>query len=131
MPSMPRPETVTAGLLTLHDATLRKRGSAIGGSARVQESDLQRAVPFLDSVQPVASSGGQLVLRGTASLLGVGVTADAIVTADGGQILVTPQVPFGGLATVAVFSSPHVTVDSVSAAPAAGGFTVSASGQTR
>jgi hypothetical protein len=123
--------TVTAGLLTVHDATLHKHGSAIGASAQVQEADLQRAVPFLESVQPVASSGGQLVLRGTASLLGVGVTANATVAADGGQILVTPQVPFGGLATVAVFSSSRVTVDSLSATPVAGGFTVRASGRTR
>ena len=121
--------TVTAGLLTLHDATLHKRGSALTGSARIEEADLQRAVPFLTNVQPVASAGNQLVLRGTASLLGVSATADATVTADGGRILVTPQVPFGALATVTVFSTPHLEVSSLSAAPVSGGFTVSATGR--
>jgi DUF2993 family protein len=123
--------TVTAGLLTLHEATLHKRGSALTGSARIEEADLRRAVPFLTDVQPVASAGDQLVLRGTASLLGVSATADATVTADRGRILVTPQVPFGGLATVTVFSSSELSVDSLSATPVAGGFTVSASGRIR
>jgi hypothetical protein len=123
--------TVAAGLLTLHDATLHKRGSALNGSARIEEADLQRAVPFLTGVQPVASAGAQLLLRGTASVLGVSATADATVTAEGGQILVTPQVPFGALATVTVFSTPHLDVSSLTAAPASGGFTVSAVGRTR
>src|SRR5947209_3466021 len=123
--------TVVAGLLTLHDATLRKRGSLVTGSARIDEAELRRAVPFLDSVQPVASSNGVLTLQGTASLLGVSATADASVTADGGKILVTPQVPFGGLATVTVFSNPHLGVTSVSAAPGSGGFTVNATARTR
>src|SRR6516165_6379724 len=44
-----------AGLLTLRDATLRKRGDVLTGSARVTQDDLRTAVPFLDAVQPVAS----------------------------------------------------------------------------
>jgi len=38
-------------------------------------------------------------------------------------------VPFGGLATIKVFSNPHVEVQSVSAAPAPGGFSVTATGR--
>ena len=45
-----------AGLLTLRDAALRKRGDQLTGSARVTEADLRAALPILDSVQPVASS---------------------------------------------------------------------------
>ena len=123
--------TVTAGLLTLHDATLTKRGDRLSGTARVSESDLRTAVPFLDSVQPIASSGGQLVLRGQASLFGVSAVVDATVTTSGGVLDVTPDVPLGGLATVQLFANPHLAVTSVSAAPAADGFSVAASGRTR
>jgi DUF2993 family protein len=118
--------TLDTGLLRLHDAVMHKRGDELTGSARVTEADLKAAVPFLQSVQPVASGNGQLVLRGTASVLGVAATADATVAAVSGAVVVQPDVPFGGLATLTLFSSPHVRVDGVSATPAGDGFTVSA-----
>jgi LmeA-like phospholipid-binding len=117
---------LTSGLLTVHDAMLRKRGDELTATARVDEADLVRAVPILESVQPVASGNGQLVLRGTASLFGVSATVDATVAASAGKLIVQPDVPFGGLATITVFSNPHVSVDGLSAVPAPGGFTVTA-----
>ncbi len=119
------------GLLTLRDASLRKRGSALTGSASVTESDLRAAVPFLDSVQPVASADGQLTLRGTATLFGVTATADATVAASDGGLVIAPNVPLGGLATVTVFSNPHVQVQGLSARSAPGGFSVTAVGRLR
>ncbi len=117
-----------AGLLTLRDATLSKRGAELTGTARVTESDLRTAVPFLDNVQPVASGGGQLTLRGTATLFGVTASVDATVAADGGHLIVQPDVPFGGLATATVFSDPHVYVQGVAASAAPEGFSVLAHG---
>ncbi len=117
------------GLLTLRDATLSKRGKQLTGSATVTEADLRAAVPFLDAVQPVASSDGRLVMRGTATLLGVTASVDATVAAVNGALVVQPDVPFGSLATVTVFSDPHLQVHSVSAAAAPGGFTVVARGR--
>ena len=114
------------GLLTLRNATLTKRGDQLTGTATVTEADLRTAVPFLDSVQPVASGNGQLTLRGTATLLGVTATVDATVAAQDGNLVVAPDVPLGGLATVTVFDNPHVTVQSVSAQPSTGGFTATA-----
>lgn len=119
---------VTAGLLTLRDATLRKRGNDLIGSARITEADLRTSVPFLQNVQPVASGNGQLILRGTATLFGVSATADATVAAKNGQLIVQPNVPFGGLATVTLFNNPHVAVQDLSASPTSDGFSVSARG---
>ena len=62
---------LTTGLLTVHDATLTKRGDQLTASARVTQADLRAAVPFLENVVPVASGGGQLTLRGTANVLGL------------------------------------------------------------
>src|SRR5437660_11370763 len=48
-----------AGLLTLRDAALRKRGDQLVGMARATEADLRRAPQLLHSVVPVASSHGR------------------------------------------------------------------------
>ncbi len=123
-------QVFTDGLLTIHDATLRKHGNVLAGAALVQESDLRRAVPILDAVTPVANSGGQLVLQGTVSVLGFSGTADLIVQASAGRIVATPDLPFlGGLLTLSLFSDPHLAVTGVSARQAPGGFTVSATGR--
>src|SRR5581483_3426060 len=95
--------SVDVGLLALRNASLRKRGDTLTGTATVTQQDLRAAVPFLDSVEPVASGNGQLTLRGTATLLGVTASVDATVAARNGKLVVAPDIPFGGLATVTVF----------------------------
>jgi hypothetical protein len=112
------------GLLTLQDASLVKRGNRLSASALVAEADLRSAVPFLTSVTPVASSTGGLTLRGTATLLGLSATVDATVSVTGGTLVIAPDLPFGGLATITVFADRRIRVQSVSASPAAGGFAV-------
>ncbi len=119
------------GLLTLRDAVLRKRGAVLTGSANVAEADLRTAVPVLDSVTPVATSGGQLVLRGTATLFGFTASVDATVRVQNGALLVAPDVPLGALATIRVFSDPHLRVRTLEASPTATGFSVRATGHLR
>jgi hypothetical protein len=48
----------------------------------------------------------------------------ATVSAPDGKLVVVPDVPFGGLATVTLFSDPRIRVAGVSASRAPGGFTV-------
>jgi hypothetical protein len=115
------------GLLTLRNASLRKRGSELIGTAQVTEADLRAAVPVLQSVTPVASANGQLILRGTFSAFGFSGAVDATVSASGGALVVSPDLPIAP--TIRVFSNPDVRVQSVSAAPTATGFQVSAIGQ--
>ncbi len=114
---------VRVGALTVHRASLLASHGRIVGQGTVREADLRAAVPFLRSVVPVTSSDGRLVLRGTASVLGlIGGSVDATVQARGGALLVTPDAPFGALGTVTVFSARAVRVTGVSASPARGGF---------
>jgi hypothetical protein len=115
-----------SGALTLRNATLVKRGDQLTGSATVLNADLRAAVPFLNNVSPIASGDGRLTLRGTASLLGLNATVDATVSALNGALVVAPNVPFGGIATITLFNDPHVKVQSVSAVAVPGGFRVSA-----
>lgn len=116
------------GLLTLRDAALTKAGGILTGSALVTQADLRAALPVLNSVTPVASAAGTLTLRGTASLFGITASVDATLRAQDGGLVVTPDVPFGGLATIRVFSDPRLRVSSISAAIGATGFTVRAVG---
>ena len=124
-------DTAHVGLLTVHDATLTKRGDRLLGTGTVTEADLRAAVPILRSITPVASAGGRLTLRGTASLLGLDATVDANVAARDGALVVSPAVPLGALATITVFSDPRVHVEGVSAAARPGGFTVRATAELR
>ena len=124
-------QQLESGALTVRDARLRKRGNELIGTAEVRQADLRSAVPFLDNVQPVASADGRLVLRGTASLLGLTTSVDVTVAAQNGNLVVAPNVPFGGLATITLFSDPHVRVQSVAAAPVPGGFSIEAQAELR
>jgi hypothetical protein len=121
----------TAGLLTLHNASVHKRGSQLSGSATVTEADLRSSIPVLDAVQLVASSGGQLTLRGTATVLGITASVDATVQPQNGALLVSPDLPFGGLATITLFSNPRIAVDGAAATPTPGGFKLSVQGHVR
>ena len=124
-------QRLVAGLLTLRNATLSKRGNQLVGRGTVTDSDLRTALPIIDGVPPVGSSGGELTLQGTATVFGVTATVDATVRPQNGALVVTPNLPLGGLATLTVFSSPAVAVQSVAATPAPGGFTVTAHARLR
>lgn len=116
------------GLLTLRDASLKKRGNVLSASATVTEADLRSSIPALDSVEPVGSSQGQLTLRGTATVLGVTASVDVTVGPHNGALVATPDVPFGGFATITLFSNPRIAVDAVSATPTPGALAVTAIG---
>ena len=124
-------QQLEVGPLTLLGGTLRKRGSELTGAATVTEADLRSAVFFLDNVEPIASENGRLTLRGTASFLGLTATVDATVAAQNGALVVAPDVPFGGIATLTLFSNPHVDVQSVSATTVPGGFRITAAGKVQ
>ena len=115
--------------LRLRNARLSKRGHGLVGEATVTDADLRAALPPGFAVRPVASAGGQLVLRGTATLFGTTISANAVLHAQNGQLKIAPDVPFGGFAALTVFSDPHVHVEAVGARAAPGGFTLTARGR--
>jgi LmeA-like phospholipid-binding len=123
--------TVRVGPLTLRDARLRKRGSELDGRASVRAQDLRAALPPGLTVAPVASGAGALVFAGTASFLGRSVSARAAALARGGRVVVVPDVPFGELLTLTVFSDPRLYVQDIGARPQPGGFGLSARARLR
>ena len=115
--------------LRLRDAKLRKRDGRLEGEATVTDADLRAALPAGFDVRPVASGNGQLVLRGSVTLFGATVTANAVLLAQDGKLRIAPDVPFGGFAALTVFDDPHIHVDGVGARGVPGGFVVTARGR--
>jgi hypothetical protein len=124
-------DRLDTGLLTLRNATLTKRGNELRAAATVTEADLRSSIPVLDSVAPVASPNGELTLQGTATVLGVTATVNVTVGPHNGALIAAPDVPFGGLATVTLFSNPRIAVQGIAASPAPGGFELRARAQLR
>jgi hypothetical protein len=119
-------KTLNIGVLTLHDVHVHKSDGHLRFGARVYTSDLQRALPIIQSITPVASSNGDLALRGTASVLGARVSVTATVAAQDGKVVVAPQGLLGGFATLTVFDDPHLRVQRVSGHAVLGGLEISA-----
>jgi LmeA-like phospholipid-binding len=115
--------------LRLRDAKLSKRDGRLEGEATVTDADLRAALPAGFDVRPVASGNGQLVLRGSVTLFGATVTANAVLLAQDGKLKIAPDVPFGGFAALTVFSDPHVRVEGVGAQATPNGFLVTAHGR--
>lgn len=112
---------VHTGLLTLRDARVSKHGDEMVGVARLELQDLRSALPIVRSLTPVSDSGGQLVLRGTASVLGVSAAVDVVVAARDGKLVVAPAGLLGAFATITLFDDPQIRVQSVDAALVPGG----------
>jgi hypothetical protein len=119
-------KTLNTGVLTLHDVNVHKSDGQLRFGARVYTSDLQRALPIIQSVTPVASSNGDLTLRGTAAVLGARVSVTASVAAQDGKVVVAPQGLLGAFATVTVFDDPHLRVQRISGHAVPGGLEISA-----
>lgn len=123
--------TLHIGPLTMRDALLRKRGDQLTGESSVTDADLRAALPPGFDVRPVAAGAGKLLFQGTATLLGQTVSARAVALARDGQVIVAPDVPFGGLLTLTVFSDPRIAVQDVGARGQPGGFTLTARARLR
>jgi hypothetical protein len=120
---------VHTGLLTLHDVSFSKHGDEMLGAGQLDLRDLQAALPILRSLTPVEDAGGKLVLRGTASVLGVSAAVDVVVAARDGKLVVAPTGLFAAFGTVTLFDDPEIRVQSVSATAVPGGLRFVARGQ--
>jgi hypothetical protein len=112
--------------LRLHESRLRKRGEEIELSSSVDEADLRAALPPGFDLRPVASGDGALVFQGSAQLFGQTFEGEAVVAVRDGKVVLTPNVPFGALASLTLFDDPRVEVESIGARPSPGGFTLEA-----
>lgn len=111
---------VHTGLLALHHVSLRKHGREMVAAAQLDLGDLRAALPIVQSLTPV-HEGGQLMLRGQASVLGVSATVDVVVAARDGRLVVAPAGLLGAFATLTLYDDPELHVQTVNASTVPGG----------
>ncbi|HEV3094404.1 MAG TPA: LmeA family phospholipid-binding protein [Solirubrobacteraceae bacterium] len=96
----------------LRNVRTQKRGSSMQVSATLTQSDLAASVPSGFTVQPVASGGGQVEVHATGGLFGLQASIDALVRPLDGRLIAEPHgLPLSGIATVTLFSDPHLKVE--------------------
>jgi hypothetical protein len=102
------------GGLEVSDVRMQKRGSSVIATATMTQAQLQRALPSGFSVQPTAGGEGQIEAHASGGLFGLQASINVLVRASEGNLIAEPRgLPFGGIATVTLFSDPHLKVQSV------------------
>lgn len=100
--------------LTLSDVRMEKRSSSLQASATLTQRQLDEALPSGVHIEPLASGAHQVQVRATGGLFGVQASIDALLKPLEGRLVAEPQgFPLAALATVTLFSDPHLKVVSV------------------
>ena len=108
-------ERVELGSLALTGATLTKRGARLSAAAHVSARAVRAALPEGFDVRLLRSERGQVEVRASGGLFGVGASVDAVALARAGRLLAHPVgFPLEGLQLV-LFSDRHVYVEGVGA----------------
>jgi len=105
---------VQEGPLRLSDVSLRKRGSVLRAQARTTEADVKAALPAGFGVQLLSSQGGEVRVRASGGLFGLGTSVDAAAAASEGKLIARPLGLLSPL-RLTLFSDPHVYVEGVGA----------------
>jgi hypothetical protein len=93
---------------------MEKHGSTIHATATITQNRLDEALPSGFHVQPTASGEGQVQVRASGGLFGVQASMEALVRPLEGKLIAEPKgFPLAGIATVTLFSDPHLKVESV------------------
>lgn len=108
-------ESVQLGSLHLSDASLSKRGSAMSAQAVASEADVKAALPPGFSVKLLRSEGGEVEVRATGALFGVGASVNAVAGASDGRLVAHPLGFLIEALQLTLFSDPRVYVEGVGA----------------
>jgi hypothetical protein len=107
--------SVREGPLILSEVSLRKTGQALMAQARMTDADVRAALPKGFRVRLLSSAGGEVRVRASGGLFGVGAVVDARAGGSEGKLVVDPLgSPLSGL-QLTLFSEPHVYVEGVGA----------------
>jgi hypothetical protein len=108
-------ERAQMGSLRLSDASMHKRGSALIAQADVTESDAMAALPQGFSVHLLRSEHGEVEVRASGALFGVGASVNAVAAASQGDLVAHPVGFLVEGLKLTLFSNPHVYVEGVGA----------------
>jgi LmeA-like phospholipid-binding len=107
--------SVRLGTLVASDASLAKRGSALSAQALVSAADVRAALPAGFDVQLLRSEGGEVEVRASGGLFGVGASVNAVAGASDGKLVAHPLGFLLEGLRLTLFADPHVYVEGVGA----------------
>lgn len=106
-------ESMRLGSITMHGVRTEKRGTALYVQGSAGPADFSGAAPGGMEVQSLESVPGGVQARASGNLFGVRTSADALLSVQEGKLVAQPQgVPFAGLVTLTIFSTPHMAMQS-------------------
>jgi hypothetical protein len=108
------------GPLRLTDVSLHRRGRRMRAHSHLSATDVRAALPPGFDVQLLGSRDGQVEVRASGGLFGVGASVDAVAGASGGRVVAHPRgLLLEGL-KLKLFSDSHVYVEGIGASAASG-----------
>jgi hypothetical protein len=120
------------GPLALQDVHVRKRGQKLHARASASEADVKAALPPGFSVQLLSSARGEVEVRASGGLFGVGASVDAVAQASEGKLVVRPRGFLVQALRLTLFSDPRVRIEGVGASrSASGGYELSVDASLR
>ncbi|HEX3911336.1 MAG TPA: LmeA family phospholipid-binding protein [Solirubrobacteraceae bacterium] len=111
--------SATEGPLPASDVSLHKRGAQLSAQAFVSEADVKAALPPGFEVKLLDSSDGEVEVRASGGLFGVGASVNAVAEASDGKLIVHPRGLLIEALRLTLFSDPRVAIEGVSASAAA------------
>ena len=108
------------GSLALSDVSLHKHARTLSAHAFVTQADVKAALPEGFDVELLRSSEGQVEVRASGGLFGIGASVNAVAEAADGKLVVHPRGLLVEALKLTLFSDPRVYIERVEAHAASG-----------
>jgi hypothetical protein len=103
------------GPLRLSAVKLHKHGERLQAHALLSQAQVKAALPAGFDVQLLGSRRGQVEVRASGGLFGIGASVNAVAEANGGRLVVHPRGQLVEGLQLTLFSEAHVHVEGVGA----------------
>jgi hypothetical protein len=112
--------SASEGSLPLSDVSLHKQGRTLSAHAFVTQADVKAALPEGFDVELLGSSEGEVEVRASGGLFGIGASVNAVAQASEGKLVVHPRGLLLEALKLTLFSDPRVYIERVEAHAASG-----------
>ncbi len=119
-------ELIMRNGLHIENLWFHKRGAKLAGSAAVTPEEIQAALPRGINLAAAGAGARALSVSASMNVLGHTLSASAILEAQGGNLVLVPNIPL--LPEITLFSDPQVAIDSLHFRTADGAYVFSAQG---
>ncbi len=119
-------QLVTPTGLHIENLSFRKRGAELVGSAAITPSEIAAALPRGITLGAIGGGAHSLSVSASMNVLGHTLSASAILEAQGGKLVLVPNIPL--LPSITLFSDPQVAIDSLRFDAQDGAYVFSAQG---